>query len=283
MNWHKNLIYKGADGRQSTFDALLPALNHSFPLIILAPGYKGFKDWGCWDLVGESFIKEGFGFVKFNFSHAGGTVENPIDFPDEEAFAKNTYSKELDDVSRLLDQLSVHPVLAKANIDWEQIGLIGHSRGGGIAILAASQDERIKALATWAAVADFAERFAFDLDEWERKGVMYVKNARTGQDLPHNFTWYTDFQENRGRLDIPQHARKVNVPWLIAHGTRDPNVAPENAERLKHWNPAAQLEWIEQTAHTFGSKHPWNKDELPEAMADLTSRTISFFRQAFGN
>ena len=38
-------------------------------LIIFCHGFKGFKDWGPWNLVAEHFAKAGFFFIKFNFSH----------------------------------------------------------------------------------------------------------------------------------------------------------------------------------------------------------------------
>mgnify|MGYP000221090702 CR=1 FL=1 len=64
------------------------------PIVIFCHGYKGFKDWGAWHLVAETFAKKGYFFLKFNFSHNGGTIEQPIDFPDLEAFAQNNYTKE---------------------------------------------------------------------------------------------------------------------------------------------------------------------------------------------
>ena len=73
------------------------------PIIVFAHGFKGFKDWGHFNKVMEYFIDKDFIFVKFNFSHNGGTVQNPIDFPDLEAFGNNNYSKELADLSTVLD------------------------------------------------------------------------------------------------------------------------------------------------------------------------------------
>ena len=80
------------------WDAFFNADNTLKPVVIFCHGYKGFKDWGAWDSVAKIFSDKGFFFLKFNFSHNGGTIENPIDFPDLEAFAENNYSKELDDL-----------------------------------------------------------------------------------------------------------------------------------------------------------------------------------------
>ena len=39
------------------------------PIIIFCHGYKGFKDWGAWNLMADAFTEAGFCFIKFNFSH----------------------------------------------------------------------------------------------------------------------------------------------------------------------------------------------------------------------
>ena len=60
------------------------------PILIFCHGYKGFKDWGAWNIMANAFAKQGFCFIKFNFSHNGGTMEQPIDFPDLEAITEYT-------------------------------------------------------------------------------------------------------------------------------------------------------------------------------------------------
>jgi len=55
------------------------------PIIIFCHGYKGFKDWGAWNLMASKIAEAGFLFIKFNFSHNGGNIKQPIDFPDLES------------------------------------------------------------------------------------------------------------------------------------------------------------------------------------------------------
>ena len=69
------------------------------PIVIFCHGYKGYKDWGAWNLVAEAFVKSDCFFIKFNFSHNGGTAENPIDFPDLEAFSENSFTTDEVDAS----------------------------------------------------------------------------------------------------------------------------------------------------------------------------------------
>ena len=98
---HKNIILKSS--REFLTDAIFPNSDKKLPLIIFVHGYKGYKDWGAWELMAEKFANAGFYFVKFNFSHNGTTIENPNDFADLEAFGENNYSKELDDLEIIIN------------------------------------------------------------------------------------------------------------------------------------------------------------------------------------
>ena len=83
----KNKIYIGSNGRKSLYDCTVP--DNPKGAIIFIHGYKGYKDWGAWNLMQDYFVKEGIGFVKFNMSHNGGTTDEPIDFQDLDAFGEN--------------------------------------------------------------------------------------------------------------------------------------------------------------------------------------------------
>lgn len=63
------------------------------PVILFIHGFKGFKDWGHFNLIADEVAKRDFIFVKFNLSHNGTTVENPTDFVDLEAFSNNNSVK----------------------------------------------------------------------------------------------------------------------------------------------------------------------------------------------
>src|SRR5690554_1538958 len=107
MTVQKNLILETKGKKPILYDVYRPKSEaRSTPLAIFCHGYKGFKDWGAWHLVAEAFAEAGFCFLKFNFSHNGGTVEQPIDFPDLEAFAQNNFSHELDDLDRVINSIT---------------------------------------------------------------------------------------------------------------------------------------------------------------------------------
>lgn len=277
MEIFQNLIYSGSDNRKSPFDLYLTENSADKPLVIFAHGYKGFKDWGAWDLVAHAFAEAGFDFLKFNFSHNGGTVENPIDYPDMEAYSENTYSKELYDIDSLIKLANSGIQVNGKMKTWKNIALIGHSRGGGIVILESARNASVSHLSTWASVADYGERFNFDMEEWKKTGVATVLNGRTKQQMPHKYSFYQDFIDNEEKLNIESAARKINIPWLIVHGDSDEAVDFEEAERLHSWSQDAEVVQIPDGMHTFGASHPWNEMEMPKPLKKVVDETIRFF------
>ena len=154
----KNLAIAGAHGKPIVTDVFYKNNFKPKPLVIFCHGYKGFKDWGAWHLVADEFVNRDFVFVKFNFSHNGGTIEQPIDFPDLKSFGQNTYTKELDDLDSVLTYL-LHQKEWIQQIDPTNVSLIGHSRGGGMVTLKASEDLRVKNVISWAGISDVGSRF----------------------------------------------------------------------------------------------------------------------------
>lgn len=241
-------------------------------LAVFCHGYKGYKDWGAWNLVADEFTKQGIDFLKFNFSLNGGTLEDPIDFPDLDAFGRNTYSQELCDVKDVIEYVGVH-------YPNKEIILIGHSRGGGIATLAAAQHAAVDYLITWAGVCDFKRRFPAgeELKQWRKNGVRHILNGRTKQKMPHFFTFYEDFVSNEADLDILAWTQKINVPHLVIHGTEDAAVTIEEAQELSAANTDAQTFFL-TTNHTFDSKHPWEEKQLPQSLQAVVDQTIKFVK-----
>ncbi len=91
--------------------------------------------------MGDKFAKAGFYFVKFNFSYNGTTIEDPDNFADLEAFGQNNFSKELEDLEVVINHFK-----NQKEVDSNEIILLGHSRGGGISLVKASENKNISKL-----------------------------------------------------------------------------------------------------------------------------------------
>ena len=280
MQIEKNKILDRAHKKPILLDTFYSEKFSNLPIVIFCHGYKGFKDWGAWNLMAKSIAEAGICVIKFNFSHNGGTMENPIDFPDLEAFGNNNYSLELDDLN---DVINWATKTFKDNpfVDINNLILIGHSRGGGITILKSSKDERIKKLITLASVCDFSKRTATigNLEEWKKLGVKYVVNGRTKQQMPHYYQFYEDFKANEKQLDIEAAEKQLQVPHLIIHGNNDTSVSINEAYALHRWNPKSKLEIIEAADHVFNVRHPWDKSTLSNELQTVVSLITTFVKK----
>lgn len=275
----KNKILTSENKKPILYDVYYKETTNPQPVVIFCHGYKGFKDWGSWHLVAATFADEGFCFVKFNFSYNGGTLEQPIDFPDLEAFAENNFSLELDDLDRVLNEIETGNENLPKTVS--TISLIGHSRGGGIVLIKAEEDTRIDKVITWASVSDFKVRFQEGTDEfekWKNTGISYVENSRTKQMLPHNFQFYEDFITYEERFTINRAVKNLKIPQLIVHGSEDPTVSKKEAMAIHSWNPKSELKIIEGADHVFNAKHPWEENRLPEYLKEAVRVTIDFLK-----
>ena len=249
-------------------------------VVIFCHGYKGYKDWGAWNLMATEFAKQGFFFVKFSFSHNGGTVEQPIDFPDLKAFGKNTFTIELDDLNSVINYLETNTDLSD-EVDLTNISLIGHSRGGGIVTLQANEDTRIKNIISWAGVSDFENRFptGIKLFWWKLRGVAHITNARTKQKMPHYISFYNDFIQNKERFNIPKAIKKLKANHLLVHGTLDVVVKPQESKNVHIWNPKSKLIWIEDMTHSLGCSQPYTAKEMPKDLRQVVQKSIDFINE----
>ena len=276
----KNTIINGKHNKPILADIFYKDTNRPKPIVVFCHGYKGFKDWGAWDLMAQKFAKEGFFFVKFNFSHNGGTINQPIDFPDLEAFGNNNYTKELDDLETVIDWVLNISNYTK-EINKNEISLIGHSRAGGIVTIKSEEDVRIEKVITLAGVADYKKRTATTgkLKKWKKEGVKYVLNGRTKQQMPHFYQFYEDFVKNENRLTIERAIQNLQIPHLIIHGESDTSVSMDEAIIQHKWNPKSQLEIIKEANHVFNTSHPWRKEELSYELQKVIDIIIQFLNK----
>jgi len=263
----------GSAGKPIFGDYTYDDKNTKSGTIIFIHGFKGFKDWGAHHLIASVFAAQGYRYVKFNLSHSGVTAANLTDVTDMETFAANTISKELADAETVIDH-----VLDR----WPEssVYLIGHSRGGGLAIILAAKDQRISKLVTWSAISDFSSLWKKEQEkEWAANGQIFVENARTKEKMPLNSTLLADFNQNKTKFNILEAAKKVSIPWLILHGDEDVNVNFSIAQKLAQQQVKAKIQKIAGSNHVYGASHPYMGHTLPEHLQEVAEKTLAFIRQ----
>jgi pimeloyl-ACP methyl ester carboxylesterase len=249
------------------------------PAVVICHGFKGFLDWGFFPPLADLLVERGFAALRFNYSGSGMRPGDEL-VTDTDAFRRNTFSLEKVETLRVLEAVTGRVAeLAPGRIDGQRLGLLGHSRGGAAAILAAAEaGDRLKALVTWSAIASFDRYGGDQRKQWREQGSLPVVNGRTGQELELGIELLDDAEGNREALDLEAAAARLRAPWLIVHGVDDETVPVDEARTL-HRAAGGEPELVEvaEGSHTFGARHPFAGPTRP--LIQALNATQTWFRR----
>lgn len=242
--------------------------------LVFIHGFKGFRRFGFFPNLARAAAVRGYAAVTFDFSHNGIGEDGADTFSAMHLFTEQTHTRNLAEIRRVVDVLSTGALLDRPA---RKIGLMGHSRGGGEAVLAAAEDPRVDALVTWAAIASIAERWTTEqVAAWEAGRAVEIENARTKQAMPVGPAYWRDVRANRARLDIPAAAARLTIPWLIIHGDADTSVPVDEGRRLfDAAGDTTELLIVEGGDHGFGGKHPY--DGATPELRTVAEATLEWF------
>jgi len=249
----------------------------SSPCLIFVHGFKGFKDWGFFPYSAKHFADKGYFVLSFNFSH-NGIDDEGNDFNRLDKFAKNTVSLE---VSELVQVINAYKNGFFEENVFDKIVLVGHSRGGGVALLS-GLIEKVEAYVIWASVAKFDRYTERQKTEWRKKGFVEILNSRTNQMMQMNVASLEDIETNKNSsLSIEKAVKVLQRPLLILHGTEDLTVPIAEGEQIYNWSDKSvtEFEKLATCGHTFDIVHPF---EGSNKKFDLVlSKTENFIRKLF--
>lgn len=245
------------------------------PLVLVLHGFKGFKDWGFFPYVCEYLARCGALAMSINFS-LNGVREGSDIFDDIDNFARNTISREVEETGLVLQAIHSGALGNTALQHWDgRVFLLGHSRGGGIALLATRDNPAlVHKTATWNAVSSFDRFTNRQKQAWRAVGVMESLNARTKQTLAMKVSYLDDIEQHAARLTPATAIAAIHSPVLVVHAEQDLTVHVREAHKLAAAQPAAQLVLIPQTGHTFHAVHPFAGTTQPLEKALETTRTF---------
>lgn len=227
------------------------------PLLLFCHGFKGFKDWGSFPYVAEELAKRGIATIRFNFS-CNGVGESLTDFVELEKFGRNTYAREMADLALLTEWITSGKLELPGFVDKNRLFVLGHSKGGGDAILFGAGNPHVTGIVTWNGIANvnlFDEKLRRQIEE---TGVGYITNARTGQNMPITRVVIDDVDRNHQEYDLLAKVSNMEQPLCIVAGEKDFVRLVEGAKRLHEVAKNSELHWIEGADHTFNTRHPFS-------------------------
>ncbi len=215
-------------------------------IVVLGHGVTGNKDRPFVAALANGLAAAGIPALRFSFSGNGGS---------EGSFIDSTISKEVEDLGSVLDALSDYSVC-----------YAGHSMGGAVGVLRASQDSRIKFLVSLAGMVH-TKSFAHTEfgDVTPDKGFMWDK-----PECPLSRTYMDDMAQIDSVVD---RGSQITVPWLLVHGTDD-DVVPigESRKIFENANEPKELIELEGADHVFSD----------EATSVMVTKVVHWVQEQFG-
>lgn len=234
-----------------------PAQEEAASLIIIAHGYKGFKDWGMFPYVAEQLSKQ-HEVVTFNFSH-NGIGDDPFEFTELERFATNTYERELADLGALIAGLNQEEKLRSL-----PLFLLGHSRGAGVSLVyALDHPDSVTGVLSWNGVTNLDVFTESQKLEMRENGRSYVMNGRTGQQMPLDVAILEDMDRHKERYDILGRIPTASFKVALIQGSDDGAHLRQGSSHLVSIRP--DIPWIHIPGgnHTFNTVHPFQGPTQP--------------------
>ncbi|MEK3866568.1 alpha/beta fold hydrolase [Paenibacillus sp. FSL H7-0716] len=267
---HRNFEIPAGDGavlRCSHF----PAQGKAKSVIVIAHGYKGFKDWGMFPYIATTLSQE-HEVITFNFSHAG-IGEDLLHFTELEKFARNTYRRSLKDMEILLSYLSQHPKFGSL-----PLFLLGHSLGGGICLVyTLDHPDEISGVISWNGVTKLDLLTEEQKQQMKETGRTYVLNGRTGQQMPLDAVILEDMENNKERYNILERIQKASFPVVLIQGSQDGVHLRQGSEHLIKLRPDISWVQVPEGNHTFNTVHPFAGTTPPLELA--IAATTDFINQ----
>ena len=216
--------HEGADGR----------------LVLIGHGVTGNKDRPFVVALAEGLSAAGLAALRFSFSGNGKS---------EGRFVDATVSKEVTDLRAVIEAVGE-----------QRLCYVGHSMGGAVGVIAASQEHRIRCLVSLAGMVrtrDFVAREFGDVTP--DNGFMWDE-----PDCPLSSTYVDDMNQ----IDsVAELGPKIAVPWLLVHGAAD-DVVPieESREVIAKASAPTELVEIPEGDHVFNDA----------AMAPMVNKVVDW-------
>lgn len=215
-------------------------------IVVLGHGVTGNKDRPFVVALAEGLAKAGIAALRFSFAGNGAS---------EGRFVDANITKEVGDLGSVLDALK-----------GRSLGYVGHSMGGAVGVLRASQDPRIRFLVSLAGMVhteDFARREFGMVKPGE--GFMWDDEA-----CPLSQAYMDDLT---GMVSVVDRAPAIRVPWLLVHGTEDDVVPLQDSRDIcARANQPKELCEIPGSGHVFSG----------EAMAVMVEKVVGWVKEQIG-
>lgn len=227
------------------------------PLVILCHGFGGTMQDQILRQTAARLEQEGIATLLFDFAGSGQSVSKKFSFVDV------TPETEKEDLEAVIKYASKLPFAGK-------IGLLGHSMGGAVSILASAEVGK-RTICSLVLLAP-----AISMREEALRGCM-LGNPFNPFDIPKTIKFGDKIEIGRKFVEVAQKtnflkkATEYKGKTLILFSTDDMAVCYTSGEYLEMVMPDAKLLTYKNLGHCFYN------EKKPETQADVTGEVAKFF------
>ncbi len=264
----RNIIFEDKKGRKIVGILNMPKGAGPFPAVVICHGFKGYKEQLHLKSLAEKLAKDNILSLRFDFGNGVGKSYGKLE--------DIKFSQYLDDLKSAVDYLT-----KQSFVDAKRIALVGHSLGGQLILHYASTDKRIKVLVDLAGVVlrgvektNIEKNVKNQMKQAKKLGYFYIFSKRTGKKYRIKIDYYFDLLKH----DTPAQIKKIKLPVLIVHGSKDDTVSLSHSKlAYRLLNGPKKLTVIPGAPHTWrGSDDPGNKfqKKINPLVADWFNRYL---------
>lgn len=255
----KEVFIKNSRGLKLASIIHYPSEKKQYPAIIILHGFTGYKEEAHLEELATTLVRNGFVAIRFDCSGSGES-----DGTFKKDYLVSNYLKDIECVYRYLRTLKF--------IDENKIGVVGHSMGGMLSIIFASQQPGIKACV---AISSPTTMIASDwikaaIEEWERVGWLYEEISRDGSQIKIPFFFIID----ANKYDALDFVKKLRCPLLVMLGLIDDVVSPNDTRKVFK-KAKVKKELIE----IKGMGHDYKKDS--KLIKTVNEKILKFLKNIF--
>jgi pimeloyl-ACP methyl ester carboxylesterase len=253
------------------------------PVLILLHGFKGFRNYSFLPWVAQHAATNGMAVLRVCFS-LNGMQNTSWLVQSTDDFARNTITRECDDVADVVNALMQHDIFNELRSVWDgTISLLGHSRGGGIALVAGKEllqanPKALRNVAVWNSVGSWTRWTPRQAEAWRAAGTFEMQNQRTLQTLNMHSSYLEDIESNALRLDLVTASQALKGRLRFIHAEHDLTVPLREIEEVARASSSLDaLRILSNTTHTFGMEHPVQR--ITPGIIDAIENTFPWIAQ----
>jgi uncharacterized protein len=245
--------------------------------VILMHGFKGYKDYGFIPILAHDLCEAGMVVHRFNFSTSGMTNEIET-FARPDLFALDTWNRQVEDTVCVVEAVRSDELEGSGL----PIYLIGHSRGGASALLAAGRYGDAMDLCGVVTInaVDVCSRMSPDEQRaMLERGYTITESARTKQELKIESAWLQEQLDDPEEHDVLLQASRIACPVCVIHGDSDQAVDPISGESIAKACGTDRV-LIAGANHVLNMPNPSSVADERSAQLSKATKTITGFVDA---